>query len=210
MALPNSAVSVFACRFNWGLNVRKKSERVLKLLEKGPLYKEERDKARKISRGIQGFGSFSHRTSSGQEILQQSTAKTFGRCNTQFTDHSNQEDFFSLHDQNGVLKIETEKTIPVNNQVPENLFPRSLSGNQVDTKENLAPDEGVLRVRRVDEGSLNCIGESKPLLSDRRDEPSKINMLMADHHPFDDDAEHLTALSLLSSADHEPQPNMLN
>ncbi|KAL0418124.1 UNVERIFIED_CONTAM: Clathrin interactor EPSIN 1 [Sesamum radiatum] len=36
--------------FNWGLNVRKKSERILKLLEKGPLLREERDKARKISK----------------------------------------------------------------------------------------------------------------------------------------------------------------
>ncbi|CAA7398119.1 unnamed protein product [Spirodela intermedia] len=44
--------------FNWGLAVRNKSERVLKLLEKGPLLREERDRARKLSRGIQGFGRF--------------------------------------------------------------------------------------------------------------------------------------------------------
>lgn len=38
--------------------MRNKSERVLKLLERGPLLREERDRARKLSRGIQGFGRF--------------------------------------------------------------------------------------------------------------------------------------------------------
>ncbi|TQE03242.1 hypothetical protein C1H46_011143 [Malus baccata] len=57
--------------FNWGLALRKKSGRILKLLEKGPLLKEERDRARKLTRGIQGFGSFCQRSSgsSAQGIL---------------------------------------------------------------------------------------------------------------------------------------------
>ncbi|KAG6436210.1 hypothetical protein SASPL_101095 [Salvia splendens] len=67
--------------FNWGLNVRRKCDRILRLLEKGPLLKEERDKARKISRGIEGFGSFCIRTSSTH---QESSSKTFERCNSQF------------------------------------------------------------------------------------------------------------------------------
>ncbi|MCE7766881.1 hypothetical protein GQL56_30105, partial [Pseudomonas putida] len=50
--------------FNWGLNVRNKSERILKLLENGQLLKDERNTARKISRGIEGFGSFNIRTNS--------------------------------------------------------------------------------------------------------------------------------------------------
>ncbi|KAL8057431.1 hypothetical protein ABFX02_04G182900 [Erythranthe guttata] len=62
---------------NWGLSVRKKSERVLNLLEKGPILKQERDKARKITRGIQGSDNFCLETSSSeQEILQE--------CNSNF------------------------------------------------------------------------------------------------------------------------------
>ncbi|KAL0460311.1 UNVERIFIED_CONTAM: Clathrin interactor EPSIN 1 [Sesamum latifolium] len=71
--------------FNWGLIVSKKCERILKLLEKGPDLKEERDRARKVSRGIQGFGSFCHRdSSSGHDILPEPSLKTFGRCNSEF------------------------------------------------------------------------------------------------------------------------------
>ncbi|KAK1320546.1 hypothetical protein QJS10_CPA03g01611 [Acorus calamus] len=53
--------------FNWGLNARKKSERVLKLLENGELLKEERERAQKLARGIQGFGSFSRLSLEGNE-----------------------------------------------------------------------------------------------------------------------------------------------
>ncbi|KAK4709028.1 hypothetical protein R3W88_029953 [Solanum pinnatisectum] len=76
--------------FNWGLNVRKKSERILKLLEDGQLLKEERNKSRKISRGIEGFGSFNIRrtTSSGEE----SAIKPYGRSNSQFNHHENDDD----------------------------------------------------------------------------------------------------------------------
>ncbi|RRT64003.1 hypothetical protein B296_00039149 [Ensete ventricosum] len=48
----------FLHRFDWGVAAREKTVRVLKLLEKGPHLKEERERARKISHGIQGFGSF--------------------------------------------------------------------------------------------------------------------------------------------------------
>ncbi|KAK6137984.1 hypothetical protein DH2020_028265 [Rehmannia glutinosa] len=160
--------------FNWGLNVRKKCERILKLLEKGPLLKQERDKARKISRGIQGFGSFSIRTSSEQ---QESCVKAFDRSNSQFNDHiTNQEDFFSAPDENSITKTEKEST------------------------EDLGPKERVI-VREINEGSLKCAGESKPLLDEQKDE-SRINMSTQDddHHPFDD-ADHVTALSLLSTAE---------
>ncbi|KAL8463151.1 hypothetical protein ACS0TY_033974 [Phlomoides rotata] len=47
--------------FNWGLSVKKKSERVMKLLEDGSYLKEERARARKLTVGIKGFGSFSQR-----------------------------------------------------------------------------------------------------------------------------------------------------
>ncbi|XP_042425514.1 epsin-3-like [Zingiber officinale] len=44
--------------FNWGLTVKYKTQRVLNLLDNGQHLDEERDRARKLSRGIQGFGSF--------------------------------------------------------------------------------------------------------------------------------------------------------
>ncbi|XP_074574785.1 epsin-3-like [Curcuma longa] len=44
--------------FNWGLTVKCKTQRVLNLLDNGRYLDEERDRARKLSRGIQGFGSF--------------------------------------------------------------------------------------------------------------------------------------------------------
>ncbi|KAF3330005.1 epsin-2-like protein [Carex littledalei] len=50
--------------FNWGSVVKKKSEKVLKLLGKGPQFREERERARKISHGIQGFGSFNQNSTS--------------------------------------------------------------------------------------------------------------------------------------------------
>nr|XP_004250952.1 epsin-3 [Solanum lycopersicum] len=76
--------------FNWGLNVRKKSERILKLLEDGQLLKEERNKSRKISRGIEGFGSFNiRRTTSSEE---ESAIKPYGRSNSQFNHHENDDD----------------------------------------------------------------------------------------------------------------------
>ena len=51
--------------FNWGLTVKGKSERVLKLLERGPFLEEERERARKVAREIKGFGSFNLSSSGG-------------------------------------------------------------------------------------------------------------------------------------------------
>ncbi|EYU33198.1 hypothetical protein ABFS82_06G147300 [Erythranthe guttata] len=45
--------------FNWGLSVKLKAERVMKLLEDRTYLKDERARARKITVGIKGFGSFS-------------------------------------------------------------------------------------------------------------------------------------------------------
>ncbi|GFP96751.1 enth domain-containing protein c794.11c [Phtheirospermum japonicum] len=45
--------------FNWGMSVKKKSERVMNLLEDRSYLKEERARARKLTVGIKGFGSFS-------------------------------------------------------------------------------------------------------------------------------------------------------
>ncbi|XP_073040277.1 ENTH domain-containing protein C794.11c isoform X1 [Primulina eburnea] len=175
--------------FNWGLTVRKKAERVLKLLEKRPLLKEERDRARKISRGIQGFGSFCHRTSSGQGTLQESSSlKTFDRCNSQYNDHANQEDFFHEEAETEGKPEQPRVNPRVESFTSENILTRG------DSKENMAPDQGIL-LRELSEESWFLKGESNPLLDDKKDE-SRSNVLMQDHHPFDD-AEHPTTVSLL-------------
>lgn len=47
------------CRFNWGLSVKNKAERVVSLLQDRSYLKEERARARKLTVGkIKGFGSF--------------------------------------------------------------------------------------------------------------------------------------------------------
>ncbi|XP_057789102.1 ENTH domain-containing protein C794.11c-like [Salvia miltiorrhiza] len=53
--------------FNWGLSVKNKSERVVDLLQDRSYLKEERARARKLTVGIKGFGSFNHTQSSGND-----------------------------------------------------------------------------------------------------------------------------------------------
>ncbi|KAH9289439.1 hypothetical protein KI387_033556 [Taxus chinensis] len=50
--------------FDWGQSIQKKAERILELLNQEKLLKEERNRARRVSFGIRGSGSFSSRTSS--------------------------------------------------------------------------------------------------------------------------------------------------
>nr|XP_016496220.1 PREDICTED: epsin-2-like [Nicotiana tabacum] len=57
--------------FNWGLSVRNMSERIIMLLEDRSFLKEERDRARKVTVGIKGFGSFCKRPTISE------------RCNTE-------------------------------------------------------------------------------------------------------------------------------
>ncbi|KAL7085156.1 hypothetical protein ACP275_14G264200 [Erythranthe tilingii] len=158
--------------FNWGLNVRNKCERTLKLLEKGPILKEEREKARKISIGIQGFGSFSHRTSSGQEINQESLLKAFDRCNSQFNDHTfDQQDSPFAPSEKDTIKTSTENNSPS----------EKSSCTPVDhSKETLGVNE------------REAVGESESLLNERKNEP-RGKFSMEECHPFVD-GEHLTAL----------------
>lgn len=85
---------VCPCRFNWGLSVRKKSERILKLLEDGSFLKEEREKARKITSEMKGFGSFCQRSSTAlvDGNSKDSTFGTYIRCNSHYNPLQNQED----------------------------------------------------------------------------------------------------------------------
>lgn len=47
-----------ACRYDWGSTVKRRAERVLKLLEEVPFLREERDRLRRATRGIEGFDAF--------------------------------------------------------------------------------------------------------------------------------------------------------
>lgn len=77
--------------FNWGLKVKDSSERVLKLLESETLLKEERARARKLTHGIEGFGSFSQRSSSKDAIMKDSSFQRFGRSNSHCNEDQNPE-----------------------------------------------------------------------------------------------------------------------
>lgn len=75
--------------FNWGVTVKGKSERVLRLLERGPFLEEERERARKVARQINGFGSFNLRTGGGSSRAQLwgedgAAPQTYGRSHSQY------------------------------------------------------------------------------------------------------------------------------
>lgn len=74
------------CRFDWGLRVQRLSERVLNLLEDEQLIQEERAKARKVTREIKGYGSFSNRQCSIDAKAKADIASvlntTYGRWNS--------------------------------------------------------------------------------------------------------------------------------
>ncbi|XP_022765171.1 epsin-2-like [Durio zibethinus] len=75
-------------RFNWGLNVRKLSEKTLMLLENESFLKGERARARRLTMGIKGFGSFNQFSSSRDESFKSFT--NYGRSNSQ----NHGEDYF--------------------------------------------------------------------------------------------------------------------
>ncbi|GAV57923.1 ENTH domain-containing protein [Cephalotus follicularis] len=188
--------------FNWGLAVRKKSDRILKLLEEGSVLKEERDRARKLTRGIQGFGSFSQRSST-QGILQESLRGKYGRCKSDFIDHEYQE----------------KQVLPSNDRVLTPNVGKSMLGNENPNlgfgkkMENLNSwgsfsDGGELKPESLTSFKENMAphkeeshaGEGNPLLDGRRDELSTEVGMDDDDHPFNDSENHTTA-SLLSARD---------
>ncbi|XP_059660736.1 ENTH domain-containing protein C794.11c-like [Cornus florida] len=193
--------------FNWGLNVRNKSERILKLLERGSLLKEERDRARKLTRGIEGFGSFCQRTSSAQ-VLQESSIGTYGSCDSQFSDNGNQDQFSSLNYEDLTKKgfekshqTDEENDNLASSKKMENSNSRNGSSDgeilgkfcaKTSFKENMVPG-------KVMAGDLpeNCMGELKPLLVAQKDDPC--TGISVDH-PFSG-TENLSRVSLLSEVD---------
>ncbi|KMT05254.1 hypothetical protein BVRB_7g173950 isoform A [Beta vulgaris subsp. vulgaris] len=103
--------------FNWGLAMREKSKRILKLLEKGPLLKEEREHARKLTREIKGFGSFPGRSTSSYK----DSPATYGRSNSHFNEHRNEAPRLILLGDD----VQAEKPTSIKRFMKENKAPRS-------------------------------------------------------------------------------------
>ncbi|ESQ37325.1 hypothetical protein EUTSA_v10002619mg [Eutrema salsugineum] len=153
--------------FNWGLAVRRKSEKVLKLLEKGELLKEERKRARELSRGIQGFGSF-NRKSSSNEVLQESAV--YRKCNSNFTKHNEDEQ-----------EINTMVSPNETGHFPQPLVMETNEESERNMKENMDPED--------DENT-----EINPLLGCNEKEGQDLAE-EDENHPFTDGAsKHIISL----------------
>lgn len=76
--------------------MKSKSERVLKLLERGPFLEEERERARKIAHEIKGFGSFNlssaSRTLAQPQPGEEDGSRSYGRSNSQYEERWRHED----------------------------------------------------------------------------------------------------------------------
>ncbi|KAF8030878.1 hypothetical protein BT93_D0158 [Corymbia citriodora subsp. variegata] len=181
--------------FNWGLAVRKKSERILKFLEKGPLLKEERERARKLTRGIQGFGSFCQRTCSTQSILEDFSIKSYGRCNSHPENQENEAPEGELTKNAGASEQNTDdvRLFPGSATVTENSRGDDASlRSRTSFKENMEPS---MEANAVQKHKWSCTKESRPLLDGKGDH--FYNAVDAEgDHPFNH-AEHECSDSLI-------------
>lgn len=162
----------------------------MSLLEKGFLLKEEREKARKLTREILGFGSFSLRSKSPGILVESSQSiGRYGKCNSNsnIQDNLDQEHDRVLSDQKATNPQGNQEALAhvVDSQEIE------MPETQESVKENLVPNKEELH--RWDNG----VGESNPLLSGKREE--FMDGISADdyRHPFID-AEPETNASFLS------------
>ncbi|CAI0474861.1 unnamed protein product [Linum tenue] len=186
--------------FNWGLTVRKKSDRILKLLESEIFLKEERQRSRKLTRGIQGFGSFSQRStlssSSKHGVLQQSS---YGRSHSQYNDHDSEENQITCETRESLIQNKMNKDVNFENDRvggQRNLNPTGKKLEARSFKENMAPDE-----EEVDEAWDDYIGEVNPLLDSRREEVARVPVDAEEDHPFSNrNTEYQTAAASLLSA----------
>ncbi|KAJ0046324.1 hypothetical protein Pint_06306 [Pistacia integerrima] len=122
--------------FNWGLSVRKLSERIIQLLESESLLKEERSRARKVTREIKGFGSFTQQRSSAiDESFRDSNVKTYGRCNSYYNDYINEDDKLGDLRQSFLNEERNEKT-PEKPQKNSKLWVSTVGDNGYFKEEN--------------------------------------------------------------------------
>ncbi|RZS20957.1 hypothetical protein BHM03_00053541 [Ensete ventricosum] len=156
-------------RFNWGLQVKNKAERVLKLLEKGPLLKEERARARKISRVIQGFGSFN---------LSRPSSHATGGSNSHYEDYNTPREENPIRDV-GKESSNSDTGIRAQRRKTETTY-RAM----MEESKSIGATDGLL------------VTESK--LFSSREEGRKVETLREDH-PFSSNSDHETIGLLLTS-----------
>ncbi|CAN8277961.1 unnamed protein product [Cochlearia groenlandica] len=158
--------------FDWGLVVRTKSEKVLKLLEKGELLKEERKRSRELSRGIQGFGSINRKSSSSHrmlenEVLQES--QVYRKCNSNFTKENEEE-----QEINAIVSPNDTGHFPQ----PQVNDPNEQYG--ASRKENKDPED-----------------EENPFLGSSKKKEGQDLAEEGENHPFTDGESKHTVISLL-------------
>ncbi|KAF5189507.1 Epsin-2 [Thalictrum thalictroides] len=173
--------------FDWGLTVRKKSERLQLLLERGPLLKQERDRSRKLSRGIQGFGSFCNRSSTEEWSSRKQSSGKFRRSNTNYNDSEQDQFQFLEAPEKSQLILGTpvkDLNIAESSNNVSNLA--KLEFQEV-LKENILPAEALLPRKLCEE---DCMIESNSLLSHQNNE---LKTTIEEDHPFNDHDQQSTA-----------------
>lgn len=184
------------------MTVRKKSDRILQLLYNRALLKEERNRARSVTKGIEGFGSFHVRTTdSEQTVLQDSSSSllAFDKCNSQFNEHGNQEHIFpttlnnrrkhgKLEEQNKYENEEMEGLISWDNKFSK--VGNDSSSPRTSFKENMAPKMAIMEDFDDDWGDS----------IDNRNRNSR-NSMNDEQHPFNRTEHHMASVSLLSTTD---------
>ncbi|KAK8950521.1 hypothetical protein KSP40_PGU012588 [Platanthera guangdongensis] len=180
--------------FDWGLAMRKKSERVLILLEKGPALKQERNRARKITRGIQGFGSMNCRwTQESKDEFGRASSDHYGRSNSQYECYGDQVDEIlegrnrSYSSDAGAVAfqknkiLEGEKSMKMN--VAAEIYERVGEEEQIRGEDARSEDlEEFLVVKEAGKLKVQLQKEDHPFIFNN--EHRRMESMQRDHHFF--------------------------
>ncbi|TMW87617.1 hypothetical protein EJD97_019714 [Solanum chilense] len=107
--------------FNWGSSVRNMSKRVIKLFEDRSFLKKERDRARKVTVGIEGFGSFCKRPVSREESMKEAIPERYLRSNSEFTDSQNKENQIIASDKGFSCKQKLGKSWDIKSVIDDTI-----------------------------------------------------------------------------------------
>lgn len=161
--------------------MRMKSERVLKLLEKGPLLKEERDRARKVTRGIQGFGSFNvHYSPTNNHNPIENSSNCYVRSNSHYEDYPTQEAVVlddqkeSFNTNSSIHKDESGERSMEENLSDKSLKPQEETGSVFPVKGLILEEsKPLIPFKEVKKTEFQkVLGWSKPLMP--REEVKKV------------------------------------
>ncbi|MBA0774487.1 hypothetical protein Gotri_009694 [Gossypium trilobum] len=152
---------------------------------KGPVLKEERARARKLTRGIQGFGSFSYRSSSEQGNLKDSS---YGRSNSDFNHH--ETDNSKHYNDNAPFEVGNKHK----NFKSWSCFNEGHGVEKPETQTSFKENMAVIKEQFH---NWTAIAESNPLLGRENNELRRGIMIEDDvQHPFNSH-ENQTASSML-------------